>query len=289
MRKINLFIFLLLFLVITGSSCKKNVTLFSTGFVEENEKGLAVYDFNQRNGSLELITEAELGPMASYLCFSDKHSLIYTINEVFEFRGEFGGGLSTFSFDRETYKTEKQNELLIPYAGPCYISLNYDSTYLFIASYPNGSVAAVSLDEKGIPISVTDTILFNKDEPDESHAHMIIHDPAGRFIYVTDLGMNRIYTFTFDKATGKFQPVEGGLVQLPHKTGPRHFTFNADGSKFYMINENGCTIMVFNVKTDGKLEQLQTVPTLDPGFMNLNACADIHLGKDGKNLYGTNR
>jgi 6-phosphogluconolactonase len=99
-----------------------------------------------------------------------------------EFKGQFGGGLSAFKYDVTNNRFEKQNEMLIPYGGPCYISMSPDSGYLFIANYPNGSVAVVRLDNNGVPETITDTILYNKEEPDASHAHMILNDQAGKHI-----------------------------------------------------------------------------------------------------------
>jgi len=150
-------------------------------------------------------------------------------------------------------------------------------------------VVVVKLDDNGIPLVVTDTILFYKPEPDNSHAHMILHDPAGKYIYVTDLRLNKIHIYTFDTSSGELIPTENGIVSLPDGSGPRHFVFNDDGSKFYLINELGSTVMVFNVKGDGNLDLQQTVPTKEDNFIGRNACGDIHIGKDGRFLYGSNR
>jgi 6-phosphogluconolactonase len=288
-RNLSFICLLILFAAIFNTSCTKNPRLFAGGFTKGDEKGLSVFEFNKRNGKLSLISENSIGENPSYFCYSDKNNLFYTINEVFEFNGEFGGGLTTFQYDPETSQLNKKNELLIPYAGPCFISFSPDSSYIFIANYPNGSVAVVKLDENGIPLNVTDTILYDKKEPDNSHAHMILHDPAGKHIYVTDLGLNKIYIYTFDSSSGKLNQIENGLVSLPSGTGPRHFAFNAEGSKLYLINEIGSTIMVFNVNGNGSLDMLQTVPTLGEGFIERNSCGDIHIGKDGKYLYGSNR
>jgi 6-phosphogluconolactonase len=211
---------------IITTSCTKKPKLFAAGFNKDGEKGLTIYDFNTRNGSLKMISENDIGSNPSYFCYSDKRSLFYTINEVFEFSGEFGGGLTTLQYDAKNSQLIKKNEILIPYAGPCFISFSPDSRYIFIASYPNGSVAVVKLDENGMPLSVTDTILYDKKEPDNSHAHMILHDPACKYVYVTDLGLNKIYIYSFDSSSGKLNQIENGVVSLPSGTGPRHFTFN---------------------------------------------------------------
>lgn len=271
------------------TGCQKNPTLFAGGFTKGDEKGLTLFEFNMRNGSLEMISESDVGPNPSYFCYSDKKSLLYTINEVMEFNGEFGGGLTTLQYDPESSQFTKKNEILTPYGGPCFISFSSDSSFLFIASYPNGSVAVVKLDENGIPLNVTDTILYDKKEPDNSHAHMILHDPACKFVYVTDLGLNKIYIYSFDPSSGKLNQLENGVVSLPIGSGPRHFAFNTEGSKLYLINEPGSTIMVYNVNGDGSLKLLQIAQTLKEGFVGRNACADIHIGKDGKFLYGSNR
>jgi len=279
----------LLFIGLFSSGCKKSIKLFAGGFTKGDQKGLSVFDFNQRSGKLDLLSEIDAGPSPSYFCFSDRNKLIYAINEVMEFKGQFGGGLTTLKYDAATGNYEKLNEILIPYAGPCFISMSADSGHLFIANYPNGSVAAVTLDDSGVPESITDTILYVKEEPDRSHAHMILHDRGGRYVYVTDLGLNRIVIYEFDSTTGKLTEAVNGITNVEAGSGPRHFAFSDDGSLLYVINESGSTIMVFRIGGEAQLKLLQKVPTVREGFAGNNYCADIHLGKDGKFLYGSNR
>jgi 6-phosphogluconolactonase len=281
---------ILVFICFILSSCKKEYKLFVGGFTtKDGEKAMSVFNFNAGNGKLKLISESDVGPSPSYFCFSREKSLFYVLNEVMEFKGRFGGGLTTFKYDEKTSLFEKKNEILIPYGGPCFISISADSSYLFTANYPNGSVAAVRLNEEGIPEAITDTILYVKEEPDRSHAHMILHDPAGNHVYVTDLGLNRIVAYDFDTKEGKLSQLENGITSLPARTGPRHFAFNADGSKIYVINELGSSLAVFDVDENHGLTLVQTLPTIREGFSDSNACADIHLSEDGKFLYGSNR
>jgi len=279
-----------IFIVILLTSCGRNYRLFVGGFTRnEGEKAMTVLNFNSRNGRLTEVSSADVGPSPSYFCYSEKNKIFYVLNEVMEFKGQFGGGLSTFRYDNEKVTFEKLNEMLIPYGGPCFISLSADSSYLFIANYPNGSVAVVRLDEKGIPETITDTILYVKEEPDRSHAHMILHDPAGKYVYVTDLGLDRVITYEFDRSTGKLNQKEDGIAELPKGSGPRHFTFSRDGSKMYVINELGSLMAVFQVGGNGSLKLLQTLTTKSDQTIENNYCADVHPGNDGKFLYGSNR
>ena len=286
---LNLFYPVLFLFVFSLQSCKESPRLFVGGFTKPGQKGLSIFEFDKRNGNLELITEWDVGPNPAYFCYSGRNKLLYVLNEVMEFNGAFGGGLTTLIYDPEKVSFEKKNEILIPYAGPCYISMSPDSGFLFIANYPNGSIASVSLDDFGIPETIPDTILYVKEEPDVSHAHMILSDPSGKHVYVTDLGLDRIMTYNFNRNTGEFELVNNGITLLPKGSGPRHFVFNADGSKMYVINEPGSTMMVFNVDEKDGLKLVQTLPTVREGFEGNNYCADVHIGKDGKFLYGSNR
>ncbi|NSW95834.1 MAG: lactonase family protein [Bacteroidales bacterium] len=275
-------------LIITGCS-ERHQRLYVGSFTKPGQKGFSIFDFNSRSGQLKLVKEVDVGPNPSYFCYSERNKLFYFLNEVMEFNGVFGGGLTTFRYNPDDLTFEKQNEIIIPYAGPCYISMSPDSSFLLVANYPNGSVAVVTLDESGKPLSVTDTILYVKEEPDRSHAHMILSDPGGKNIYVTDLGLDRITYYSLDTSTGRLSRPENGSVTLPGGSGPRHFVFNDEGTRMYVINELGSTISVFSVGEDGGLAPVQTVSTVREGFQGNNYCADIHIGPSGKYLYGSNR
>jgi len=283
--------FLLLFLTLNALiSCKmEHERLFVGGFASQGAKGLSVFDFNTGNGEMELISQSDVGPDPSYFCYSSREKLVYVVNEVKEFNGTPGGGLTTLRYNAEDASFEKLNEILIPNGGPCFISMSSDSSYLFVANYPNGSVVVIKLDVNGIPEAITDTLVYSGENSKPSHAHMILNDPAGKKVYVTDLGLDRIIVCNFDSASGKLIQAENGLVQLPEGIGPRHFTINADGSKLYLINELGSKMLVFNLKENEEPGLIQILPTVSSSFEGKNACADIHLSVDGKFLYGSNR
>ena len=289
MKKYFFFATVLFLIGFFFSGCKQDYRLLVGGYTKPGEKGMSVFGFNKKTGNLNLISHLDVGPDPSFFCYSEEKEMIYVINEVIEFNGSSGGGLTTLKYDHGSGLFEKKKETLIPYGGPCYISLSPDKGFLFIANYPKGSVAVVKLDADGIPETITDTILYVKNSPDDSKAHMILSDPAGKLIYVTDLGLDRIMIYDFDRNTGKLKQLNNGMILLPKGSGPRHFTFNADGSKMYVINELGSKMMVFNVDEKVGLNLVQTLPTFRKGFEGSNNCAEIEISKNGKFLYGSNR
>ncbi len=118
---------------------------------------------------------------------------------------------------------------------------------------------------------------------------MISFGPAGKKVYLTDLGLDRIVIYDFDAQSGHLKQIENGIVNFPKGTGPRHFVFNSAGTKMYVICELNSTISVFDVAANGTLKAIQSLTTLAPDFKGESDCADIHLGKNGQYLYGSNR
>ena len=89
----------------------------------------------------------------------------------------------------------------------------------------------VKLDDKGIPIKVTDNIKFGEVEGKVSHPHMIAPGPSGKKVYLTDLGLDRIVIYNLDPVSGKLLQIQNGIAKLADGAGPRHFVFSADGYK----------------------------------------------------------
>jgi 6-phosphogluconolactonase len=288
-KNINLIYVLILFMMFLTACHSKNTRLFASKLSETGEKGLFVFDLNLESGTFKLLSGADAGPNPSYFCISKKRELIYAANEIMEFNGVKGGGVTTLRYIPESGSIEKVNEQVVPAGGPCFISLSHGEDFLFFASYLSGSVAVVKLDYNGIPERVTDTILFRENEGNISHPHMILSDPGGKKVYLTDLGLNRIVIYDFDAHTGHLKQAENGIVNLISGSGPRHFVFNSTGTKMYVICELNSSISVFDVDSTGGLKSIQTMTTLSDSFNSENFCADIHLGKNGQYLYGSNR
>jgi 6-phosphogluconolactonase len=290
MKKIILTIYTIFYIMMFSNPCNSQTIRFFAGkYNDAGEKGLYLFDLNRESGTFKLLSETDAGPNPSYFCISKKTGLIYAANEVDKFKGIQGGGVTTLRYDTKTGGINKINELAIPGGGPCFISLSPGDDFLLMASYGGGSVTVVKLDAQGIPESITDTIFYKGDEGKVSHAHMISFDPAGKRVYLTDLGLDRIVIYNLDHASGQLHQIKNGIVKLAKGTGPRHFVFSSDVSNMYVIDELNSTISVFNVDSNGELKPIQTVTTLKEGFIGESFCADIHIGKNGDFLYGSNR
>jgi len=276
-------------MMISTSCFSQTIRLFVGKYTEAGEKGLFLFDLNHEEGTFKVLSESDAGPNPSYFCISRKRGFIYAANEVMDFNGIKSGGVTALKYDVKTANVEKVRELAIPDGGPCFISLSPEEDFLFLASYSSSSIAVVKLDDKGIPERVTDTIIFKGDEGKVSHPHMISFDPAGKKVYLTDLGLDRIVIYDFNSVSGHLQQIQNGIISFPKGSGPRHFVFNSSVSKMYVICELNSTISVFDVDAKGGLKSIQILTTLAEGFKGESFCADIHLGNNGQYLYGSNR
>src|SRR6266550_3925378 len=97
---------------------------------------------------------------------------------------------------------------------------------------------------------------------------MIQSDPAGRFVFHADLGLDTLFIWTLDPQTGVLNPAQPTpRVALPAGDGPRHFAFHPNGRWFYSIQEEGSNVVLFDFDDrTGKLTARQTVSTLPRGF-----------------------
>lgn len=290
MKKLNVFIsIIILALLVTSSANSQTLRLLAGKYTDSSVKGIYFLDLNAEAGTFRLVAEADAGPDPSYFCISKKHKLIYAANEVMKFNGVTGGGVTTLSYNPKTGATVKKNEMAVPNGGPCFISLSPKEDFLFMANYMGGSVAVIKLDKSGIPVNVSDSVIYQKEGDQVSHAHMIKADPSGNFVYVTDLGLDRIVTYTLDRTTGKLNQIPNGITKVKKGSGPRHFVFSADGSKMYVICELNSTLIAFDVAKNGELKQIQSLSTLSDDFGGESFCAEIEFGKNGDYIYGTNR
>jgi 6-phosphogluconolactonase len=63
---------------------------------------------------------------------------------------------------------------------------------------------------------------------------------------------------------------------------------DGSSSNLHVINELNSTITLYNILSD-TVTARQTVSTLPEGYAEKSYCADIHLSRNGKKIYGSNR
>jgi hypothetical protein len=70
------------------------VRLFTGTYTEGTKNGFFIFDLNREAGTFKLVSESDAGPNPSYFCLSRKNGFIYAANEVGDFKGVKGGGVT---------------------------------------------------------------------------------------------------------------------------------------------------------------------------------------------------
>jgi 6-phosphogluconolactonase len=126
------------------------------------------------------------------------------------------------------------------------------------------------------------------DRQEAPHPHSIVPDPLSKFVYVADLGIDKIMIYEINYKEGKLYPAKTSYQKVRSGSGPRHLIFYNNSGYAYVVNELNSTITAFVVDHElGRLSEIQTISTIPNNFSGTNWAADIHIRNDF--LYASNR
>ena len=222
-------------------------------------------------------------------------TLLYAVSEVDDAQGKPSGGVAALKRDPATNRLTVLNAELSGGAGPCHLNVDATGRHVLVANYGGGSVAALPIVAGGKLGPATSVIAHqgnsvNPQRQKEPHAHSINLDPANRFAFAADLGLDQVLVYAFDPLAGTLARHEPPFAKVTPGAGPRHFAFRPDGKFAYVINELGNTITVFEYAADkGVLKVVQDISTLPAGHTEPSYTAEVVVHPSGKFVYGSNR
>jgi 6-phosphogluconolactonase len=212
-----------------------------------------------------------------------------------EFEGKPGGAVSSFSVDASGGKLTLLNQRPSMGTGPCHITMDKDGRNLLVANYGSGSVAVLPVAADGRIAEATSVVQHtgksvHPQRQTGPHAHCVTLDPANRFAFVCDLGLDRVMSYRFDAQAGKIVANDPAFAAVKAGSGPRHMVFRPDGRFAYVINELTSTVTVFSYDaTAGRLTEVQTLSSLPEYYDGPNSGAEIAIHPSGKWVYASNR
>ena len=268
-----------------------------------NPNGEGVYRFtvDPQSGALGNKTLVSTLPNAAQLTVSQDGKTLYVASEVEK------GVVQALRID-DNGALQELNQVSSGGAGPVYLALTPDGRYLLVANYVSGSIAVLPVKADG---SLGEAVDSHQDQGEPGaakpaaavggsfaisdhngpHAHMIAADPQGKFVFSTDLGLDRIYQYRLEAQSGKLTPNEPPFINASSKgAGPRHFVFTPKGDGLWLINEEASTLTYYTLDSaTGTLKEGKTTSALPATYKGTSFAAGLVLSRDGKQLYVANR
>ncbi len=265
-------------------------------YTTKGSKGIYLYELDRTTGALTAKGAVATTPNPTFLALAPNHKYLYAANEIGDYKGEKAGAISAFAIQPKTGALTLINQSSTKGDGPCHVSVDAKSQYVFAANYGGGSVCAIPIEKTGGVGAATSFVQHEGTSVDPArqegpHAHSIYIDDANHFVYSADLGLDKVMISRFDAEKGTLTPNDPPFAMVPPGSGPRHIAFHPNGKFAYVINEMLATVtaMAWD-RMAGTMKPIETVSTLAGGH-NIpgNSTAEIFFHPSGKFLYGSNR
>ena len=285
------FLFATIILICMNLQAQKCIVFVGSYNDDKNKEGIYVYELDTRTGVLNKLSSVRNILNPSYLALSPNGKYLYACSET---QTPDAGSISGFSFDMKSKSLSFINTQKSGGDNPAYVSLHKNGKWIVNANYSGGSVAVHSLAEDGSIKEDVQVIKYSdssiiKERQDQSHIHSTVFSPDFRYLFLPDLGADKIRIYNFNELQNKpLQAAQVMFVKTVAGSGPRHFTFHPNGKFAYCIEELSGTIEVFQY-ANGKLDKIQRIATHTDQFKDNFGSADIHISPDGKFLYASNR
>jgi len=272
----------------------ERLVFFGT-YTRKLSKGIYLSRFNSADGKL---SEPELAAELtnpSWVALHPKRRALYSVAETSNYQGQKTGAVAAFALDPATGKLTKLNELPSHGTSPCHITVDRSGRCAVVANYGTGSVACYPIKSDGSLGEASAVIQHTGSGPNQSrqqgpHAHQAVISQDNRFVFIPDLGLDKVMIYRLDPAKGTLTPNDPPFASTPPGAGPRHMAFHPKGRSAYVICELTSVIAAYSYDASrGAFNQLTTVSTLPPDFSGRNSTAEIEVHPNGRFLYGSNR
>jgi 6-phosphogluconolactonase len=292
MKYLSSFLLLVLFFSQPSVSQKMNKTYLFVGCYTEKVPGTGTYvfEFDDQTGALKEVSKVESIVNASFLTLAPDGKFVYACTET---QLETPGNVSAYGFNAANGQLSFLNKQSVEGRNPAYAMVHPAGRFVASANYTDGGVSIFERNTDGslkpaaqhFDIEGKSTIPGRQDD---AHTHAAVFDPAGDFLFVPDLGSDKILAYAFDKSNAQPATFSNELtVTTTPGSGPRHLEFHPSGKFAYCVEELSGTVSSYTY-SKGKLTAIGRESTYTKKF-DIYGGADLHTSPDGKFLYVSNR
>lgn len=252
-------------------------------YTHENSLGIHIYDVDVERARLH---ERKLVPISnsSDLVISHNGKILYSIADE---------GVEAFHI-LEDGDLESINKKWIGGMRGCYLELDAQDRYLFVAGYHDARVTMMRLNEDGSIAGIADGV-FHKgmgrciaERNSRPHVHCVIVTPDQQFLCAVDGGLDHVKIYKIDYENGHL--INHDILRCPLDSAPRALRFSQDGRFAYVLCELTNVVNVYSYHVEGdnpEFELIQTLSTKDPKEDEICSAAAMEISPDGRYLFCT--
>ena len=256
-------------------------------------RGIYHCTLNEQDGRLSEPTLAAAMHGPGFLARHPSLPVLYAV-------GGFQGEPSVVAWSIERTDTgpvlKRISAVAVGDGGATHLAVDPAGRVIVTAQYGGGSTAVFGLQPDG---SLRERLqLIRHDQPSgvrpnqtRPHPHWAGFSPDGRFVFVPDLGKDRVVIYAYDPDTGT--PTPHGSGRVPPGAGPRHMKFHPNGRWIYVLNENDVSVTLFDYDpTAGTMQPRQTLPAVPKERLLRErrfSGSEIRVRPDGRFVYSATR
>lgn len=252
-------------------------------YTQEQSVGIHIYDLDVENGTMKERKVVEINN-PSDLVISDDGRILYSITDE---------GVKAFKILSDG-DLEELNEKWIGGMRGCYLDVDKENRYLFVAGYHDGRVSMMHLNADGSVGEIADGI-FHKgvgrsaaDRSSRPHVNCVKVTPDQKYVCAVDGGLDHVKVYEIDYTAGKLRLAD--IIRCDLESAPKIIQFSHDGKNAYVLNELKNTVDVYKYYVDKhgpEFERIQSISTEEKPDERCSS-QNMEFSFDGRYLYCSN-
>ena len=248
--------------------------------------GVSMCVLNLESGTIEKRGECTEAKNSTYLEKSPDGEYVFVAADMFDDEGE----VQVFSLESgELSLVSSQSS---HGQSTCHVSCDLKGEMVFVSSYQDGKLTTHKFNgEEIFPASRIISYTGsgpNAERQEAAHAHQAVVSPNNKWLYVCDLGSDKIWIHEPDKLSEDKKSWKS--VDVPPGYGPRHLVWNAQLPIAYVLCELNSHILVYEWdELDGEMDLIEDIDALPNEYTGVAAGAAIRFHPTNKTLFISDR
>lgn len=254
-------------------------------YTKTNSIGIHIYDIDDETWSMKLKKVVKINN-PSNLAVSKNGKFLYSIADE---------GVQSFRI-LEDGDLEPLNTAWTGGMRGCYITVDDENRYLFVAGFYDGRVTMMHLNEDGSVGQVACAIyhealgLSVADKNFSPHVTCVEMTPDQKYLCAVDSGLDHVKVYEIDYDHGSLELIDTVRGHIEH--GPRMIRFRAESKTAYILCEKANNVLVYKYTPDSTrfsgLELIQELPSCLSSYDMAYAASGLEISPDGKHLFASN-